>query len=81
MKRRVLISFQEHHRLKGGNRAGHKRMFAILDQEREASGMETLSQEDGKKVVGEREGTISCGVEEEGKPRELGVEGATSDRH
>lgn len=56
-------------------------MFAILDQEREASGMETLSQEDGKKVVGEREGTISWGVEEEGKPRELGVEGATSDRH
>lgn len=56
-------------------------MFAILDQEREASGMETLSQEDGKKVVGEREGTISWRVEEEGKPRELGVEGATSDRH
>lgn len=48
---------------------------------KETSGMETLSQEDGKKVVGEREGTISWGVEEEGKPRELGVEGATSDRH
>lgn len=47
-------------------------MFAILDQERETSGMETLSQEGGKKVVGERGGTVSWGSGRGGKAESLG---------